>query len=73
MVNVTDGARYRETSGKSWAEPPLPPPPEPPVPQSTASPTTRTASAISATAAGIRSSVLTWSERAGKGEASGGY
>jgi len=32
MVNVTDGARYRETSGKSWAEPPLPPPPEPPVP-----------------------------------------
>ena len=32
MVNMTDGENYRETSGQSWAEPPLPPPPEPPVP-----------------------------------------
>jgi hypothetical protein len=25
MVNMTDGENYRETSGQSWAEPPLPP------------------------------------------------
>jgi hypothetical protein len=60
MDHVTHRDPDAETSGASWAEPPLRPPPG-------------TASTVSPTSAHGLTPGLTWGDRAGRSEASGGH